>query len=153
MLRFNENRANADNKNFSFSSFFFPFTFFFFRAKVFVSNEAEEIGIRLEQDWIKIGARIMELDLRIIGNGERSVKAGRSGRMVCRRARLSDLFGVAVHAINNVVPSFSLFYKPTTVAMDGISLWCLFTVFIVLNGIVSTGRRKKTHRPQGRLHF
>lgn len=30
--------------------------------------------------------------------------------MVRRRTPRSDLFGVAAHAINNVVPSFSLFY-------------------------------------------
>lgn len=83
----------------------------------------------------------MRLDLRSIGNGKRSVKAdsGQDGlslnsasRSICewRYTLLITLFHRLV--------CFTL-----TVAMDGISLWCLFTVFIVLNGIVSTGRRKK----------
>lgn len=33
-----------------------------------------------------------------------------SGRIVCCSTPRSDLFGVAIHAINNVVPSYSLFY-------------------------------------------
>ncbi|CAD1472887.1 unnamed protein product, partial [Heterotrigona itama] len=64
--------------------------------------------------------------------------------MIRRQTPRSDLFGVAVHAINNVVPSFSLFY------VGGRGGWNFasrpFTVFIVLNGIVSTRTGAKRHR-------
>lgn len=74
----------------------------------------------------------------------------RKPMIVCWRNRgCTDLFGVAVHAINNVPLSFSLFYAGHRGGWN-FALASLLAVFIVLNGIVSCGAKRR--RPQGRLH-